>query len=284
MAISPPPIVRGVSTFRHRLLVFTLLGMVVAITLIPYVVMVSTSLKASGQVFTATPEVLPRAPRLDAYAEVIAREPIARYLLNSAVMATAETVGVIVTSVLAGYALARLRFWGRDVVFLVVLGTMMVPTQVTLIPSFILMRWLGWIDTYQGLIVPRLVTAFGMFLIRQFFLTIPSDFEDAARIDGCGRLRFLTQILLPLSGPALATLAIFTFTNSWNEFFWPLLVSRSAEMRTIQVAIATLKGGEVVEWNLLMAVATLSTIPTALVYLVFQRFFVRGIAMSGIKG
>ncbi|MHB1134772.1 MAG: carbohydrate ABC transporter permease, partial [Chloroflexota bacterium] len=192
--------------------------------------------------------------------------------------------GVLVTSVLSGYAFARLRFAGRDALFLIVLATMMVPAQATLIPSFILVRQLGWIDTYQGLIIPRLVTAFGIFMMRQFFMSIPKDLEDAARVDGCSRIRTLVQIMLPLSGPALATLAIFSFTQSWNEFFWPLIVVQTPGMRTVQVAIAALKATELVEWGVVMAVVTIASLPTLLVYFAFQRYFVRGIMMSGLKG
>jgi multiple sugar transport system permease protein len=196
-------------------------------------------------------------------------------------MAGAETAAVVVTSVLTAYPFARLRFRGRDAVFLMVLGTMMIPAQVTMVPTFILLRWLGWIDTYQGLIVPRIVTPLGIFLIRQFLLTLPRELEEAARIDGCGRLATLTRVLLPHLGPAVATLAIFTFTASWNEFFWPLIVVQSSEMRTIQLLIAALKQTEAVEWGVVMAVVTLSVLPTVAIYLALQRFFQRGIVMRG---
>ncbi|MDA8219416.1 MAG: carbohydrate ABC transporter permease, partial [Dehalococcoidales bacterium] len=171
-----------------------------------------------------------------------------------------------------------------DIIFLIVLGTMMIPTQVTMIPSFIIIKWIGWIDTYQGLIVPRAVRAFGVFLMRQFFMSIPYELEEAGRIDGCNRPRLLVQIMLPLTGPALATLAIFSFTNSWNEFFWPLIVTTTESVKTIQVALATMRGGEVVEWGVLMATVTLSALPTLVVYLALQRYFTKGIVMSGIKG
>jgi multiple sugar transport system permease protein len=161
---------------------------------------------------------------------------------------------------------------------------MMIPAQVTMVPTFILLRWLGWIDTYQGLIVPRIVTPLGIFLIRQFLLTLPRELEEAARIDGCGRLRTLTRVLLPNLGPAVATLAIFTFTASWNEFFWPLIVVQSSEMRTIQLLIAALKQTEAVEWGVVMAVVTLSVLPTVAIYLALQRYFQKGIVMSGLKG
>jgi multiple sugar transport system permease protein len=269
----------GTRLFLHALL---LLG--VGLTLAPYAWMVSSSFKPHTEIFSATLELVPRRPILDNYVTAVTREPTLRAIGNSLIMAGAETLAVVVTSVLTAYPFARLRFRGRDTVFLMVLGTMMIPAQVTMVPTFILLRWLGWIDTYQGLIVPRVVTPLGIFLIRQFLLTLPRELEEAARIDGCGRLATLTRVLLPHLGPAVATLAIFTFTASWNEFFWPLIVVQSSEMRTIQLLIAALKQTEAVEWGVVMAVVTLSVLPTVVIYLTLQRFFQRGIVMSGLKG
>jgi multiple sugar transport system permease protein len=267
-----------------RVLLHALLLLGVALTLAPYAWMVSSSFKPHAEIFSATLDLIPRRPILDNYVVAITREPTLRAILNSLIMAGAETAGVVVTSVFTAYPFARLRFRGRDAVFLMVLGTMMIPAQVTMIPTFILLRWLGWIDTYQGLVVPRIVTPLGIFLVRQFLLTLPRELEEAARIDGCGRLRTLTRVLLPNLGPALATLAIFTFTASWNEFFWPLIVVQSSEMRTIQLLIAALKQTEAVEWGVVMAVVTLSVVPTAAIYLTLQRYFQRGVVMSGLKG
>ena len=256
----------------------------VVITLAPYVWMVSSSFKPNADIFSATLELIPAHPILDNYLTAVTREPTLRAIGNSIVMAGGETIAVVLTSIFTAYPFARLRFRGRDTVFLMVLGTMMIPSQVTMIPTFILMRWLGWIDTYQGLIVPRIVTPLGIFLLRQFLLTLPRELEEAARIDGCGRLRTLLQVLLPHLGPALATLAIFTFTASWNEFFWPLIVVQSAEMRTIQLLIAAIKQAEAVDWGVVMAIVTLSVFPTVAIYLMLQRYFVKGIVMSGLKG
>jgi multiple sugar transport system permease protein len=271
-------------SLRLRLLLHALLILGVGLTLAPYAWMVSSSFKPHGEIFSATLELIPRRPILDNYVVAVTREPTLRAIGNSLVMAGAETLAVVVTSVLTAYPFARLRFRGRDAVFLMVLGTMMIPAQVTMVPTFILLRWLGWIDTYQGLIVPRIVTPLGIFLIRQFLLTLPRELEEAARIDGCGRLTTLTRVLLPHLGPAVATLAIFTFTASWNEFFWPLIVVQSSEMRTIQLLIAALKQTEAVEWGVVMAVVTLSVLPTVAIYLALQRYFQQGIVMSGLKG
>jgi len=262
-------------------------GMLVAgavITLLPYAWMLSSSFKPNLEIFSATIQLIPTHPILDNYVSAATRLPVGRAILNSLIMAGAETIAVVVTSVLIAYPFARLRFRGRDTIFLMILGTMMIPSQVTMIPTFIVMKWFGWIDTYQGLIVPRIVAPFGIFLMRQFLQTLPRELEEAARIDGCGRLQTLVYILAPLMGPAVATLAIFTFTASWNEFFWPLIVVQSNEMWTIQLLIAAMKQAEVVDWGVIMAVVTMSVFPTAAIYFLLQRYFVRGMAMSGLKG
>ena len=267
-----------------RLLLHALLWGGVVLTLAPYAWMVSSSFKPHAEIFSATLELIPRRPILHNYVVAVTREPTLRAILNSLIMAGAETLAVVATSIVTAYPFARLRFRGRDAVFLMVLGTMMIPAQVTMVPAFVLLRWLGWIDTYQGLIVPRIVTPLGIFLIRQFLLALPRELEEAARIDGCGRLRTLTRVLMPNLGPAVATLAIFTFTASWNEFFWPLIVVQSSEMRTIQLLIAALKQTEAVEWGVVMAIVTLSVLPTVAIYLALQKYFQKGIVMSGLKG
>ncbi len=272
---------------NSRLMLLVLQAMLVAaavITLLPYVWMVSSSFKSNADIISASIRLIPAHPILDNYVTALTREPVLRAILNSVIMAGGETLAVVVTSIFTAYPFARLQFRGRDTLFMLVLGAMMIPSQVTMIPTFMLMKWLGWIDTYQGLIVPRAVTPLGIFLMRQFLLTLPRELEEAALIDGCGRLRILLQICLPHLGPAAATLAIFTFTASWNEFFWPLIVVQSQEMQTIQMLIAALKQAEAADWGVIMAIITLSVFPTLLIYLVLQRYFVKGVAMSGIKG
>jgi multiple sugar transport system permease protein len=266
------------------LLLYGMLLACTVITLLPYAWMLSSSFKPNVEIFSATVQLIPAQPILDNYVEAVARQPVGRAILNSLIVAGCETLAVVLTSVFIAYPFARLRFPGRDVLFLLILGTMMIPSQATMIPSFILVKWLGWIDTYQGLIVPRAMAPLGIFLMRQFLQTLPRELDEAARIDGCGRLQTLTHVLLPLMGPAVATLAIFTFTASWNEFFWPLIVVQSNEMRTIQLVIAAMKQSEVADWGVIMAVVTLSVVPTVAIYVLLQRYFVKGIAMSGIKG
>lgn len=265
-------------------LLYGLLLACAVVTLLPYAWMLSSSFKPNVEIFSATVQLVPVQPILDNYVEAVARQPVGRAILNSLIVAGCETVAVVLTSVFIAYPFARLRFPGRDVLFLLILGTMMIPSQATMIPSVILLKWLGWIDTYQGLIVPRVMAPLGIFLMRQFLQTLPRELDEAARIDGCGRLQTLTHVLLPLMGPAVATLAIFTFTASWNEFFWPLIVVQTNEMRTIQLVIAAMKQAEVADWGVIMAVVTLSVVPTVAIYVLLQRYFVKGIAMSGIKG
>ncbi len=270
--------------FPLTVLLYGLLLLCTTITLLPYAWMLSSSFKPTVEIFSGTAQLIPSHPILDNYINAVTRQPVARAIFNSILVAGIETFAVVVTSVFTAYPFARLRFPGRDILFMLILGTMMIPSQVTMIPTFILMKWFGWIDTYQGLIVPRIMAPLGIFLMRQFLQSLPKELEEAARIDGCSRLKTLTHVLLPLTGPAVATLAIFTFTASWNEFFWPLLVVQSTEMWTIQLLIAQLKAAEATDWGMVMAIVSLSVLPTVLIYVMLQRYFVKGIAMSGLKG
>lgn len=255
-----------------------------AITVVPFLWMLSTSLKTSDEVFTPTVQWVPTRWMFENYPVALAAAPFGRFFLNSLIIALAETLGVLLTSSLAGYAFARLNFPGREQIFVLCLATLMIPGQVTLIPTYMIMSALGWLDTYYALIVPRLVSIFGAFLLRQFFQSIPRELDEAARVDGAGRFRVLAQIILPLSGPALATLTIFAFTTSWNEFFWPLIVTNATEMRTLQLGLAFFKTEFYVQWPLLMAATTMVSLPILLVYLSLQRYFTSGIAMTGLKG
>jgi len=274
----------GADSPLARLVLYGVLAACTILTLLPYAWMLSSSFKPNVEIFSAAVQFVPAQPILDNYTEALARQPVGRAILNSVIVAGVETLGVVLTSVFVAYPFARMRFPGRDVLFLAILGTMMIPSQATMIPSFMLIKWLGWVDTYQGLIVPRIMSPLGIFLMRQFLQTLPRELDEAARIDGCSRLQTLRLVLLPLTGPAVATLAIFTFTASWNEFFWPLIVVQSNEMRTIQLLIAAMKQAEIADWGVIMAVVTLSVVPTVAVFVLLQRYFVRGIAMSGLKG
>jgi multiple sugar transport system permease protein len=263
---------------------YALLCALAFLTLVPIVWMVLTAFKSGGEVLARPPTWFPREWHPENFQAAWNFAPFGRYLVNTLILAGGVMVLEVATSALAAYAFARLRFRGRDALFLLYLGTLMIPRQVTLIPQFIIMRELGWIDTYQGLIIPQAFSAFGTFLLRQYFLGIPRELEDAARIDGASRWECFRRIILPLSGPALATLAVFIFLFQWNNLLWPLVMSNSDSTRPIAVGIRQFQGQYGTDWNLLMAAATLSTLPVVAVYILAQHWFVRGITLSGFGG
>lgn len=253
-------------------------------TIAPFIWMVLTSVKDLGDIFVYPPKWLPSKIHLENYARAFQAAPFGRYYLNSIMVAVCVTLGQLATCSLAAYAFARLKFWGRDVIFYIFLGTMMIPYQVTMIPSFMVLHWLGWIDTYKALIVPGLASAFGTFLLRQFFLTIPKELEEAAYLDGCSKFKVLWRIIVPLSKPALATLAIFTFMGTFNDFIWALIVINSEELRTVQLGLAIFRDRYITDWDLLMAGSVMATLPILLVFFFAQKYFIKGITLSGIKG
>ncbi len=254
------------------------------LALLPFAWMVSTSLKHLPEVFRWPIEWLPDEPVWENYATVFSFVPFLRFYANTVYVTSLTTLGLLATSCMAGYAFARLRFPARDVLFLVYLGTMMIPGQVTLIPRFITMRLLHWIDTYQALIVPGMFSAFGAFLMRQFFMGIPRSLDDAAILDGASHLDIFWRICLPLSRPAIATLIIFAFVGSWNDFLWPLVVTNSVEKLVLSVGLSHFQDMYYTEWTLLMAASVMTMVPVLLVYALAQRYFVQGIALTGIKG
>lgn len=261
------------------------LAIVALSTIVPFVWMISTSFKTPSQVFTFPPEFIPSPAVLDGYSKLFTQVPILRYLSNSIFITLTIVVGQLVCNCLAAYAFARIPFRGRDQIFFAYLGTMMIPGHVTLIPGFILMKYLGWIDTYYALTVPFMLgSAFGTFLLRQFFLTVPRDLEDAARLDGCGYLRILWTVHIPLVKPALATHAVFSFLTFWNEFLWPLIVTNSDNKRVLTVGLTSLASGYLgTDWPTLMAGTVISILPILIIFILAQRYFIEGITMSGFK-
>jgi multiple sugar transport system permease protein len=258
---------------------------VLALTmLVPFLWMLSTSLKADQYVLTMPPELIPRPLTLSSYQRLFELFPMGRMFFNSLLVAVVTTLGQILTGSMAAYAFARMHFKGRDLLFVLYLATLMIPSQVTITPLFILMRYLGWINSYPSLIAPGIFTAFGTFLLRQFFLTIPRDLEDAAFIDGASHWTVFWRVIMPLSGPALATLSVFAFMSSWNAYLWPLFVVNDPEMMTLPVGLATLHGRWLTQWNLVMAGAVVTVLPMLAVYLIAQKYFVQGVVLSGIKG
>ncbi len=267
-----------------RILSYVVLTLGAIVMIVPFLWMLSTAVKEPGAAFVYPPQWIPTVITGESFQAVWTKVPFGRYLLNSAVVAVGVTVAEVLTSALAAFAFARLRFPGRDRFFLLYLGTLMVPGQVTIIPNFIIMRHFGWINTYQGLIVPAAFTAFGTFLLRQYFLSIPRELEEAARIDGATYFQVWWRIILPLARPALATLAVFSFMGSWNGFLWPFIMVSSPEMRTLTVALRSFQSEYGTEWSLLMAGSLIALLPMLLIFLAAQQYFVRGIATTGLGG
>ena len=260
-----------------------------AITMIaPFLWMVATSLKMPGAVFSFQKnwweEWIPMSFVWQNYVKSWYVVPFARFYVNSIFVTSFVTLGQVATSAMAAYAFARLKFPGRDKIFFGYLATMMVPGAVTMIPVFILLRTLGWVDTYKAMIIPGIFTAYGTFMLRQFFLTLPKELEDAAKIDGCSYLGIFWRIILPLSKPALATLTTFTFMGAWMNFMWPLIVINTEDKFTLPVGLAYFQSLHHTDWTLLMAASVMMILPILLVFIFNQRFFVEGIKLTGIKG
>lgn len=279
---------RFIKETAQKAVVYVLLSVVGVFMLVPFMWMVTTSLKDAGSVFVFS--WIPRQFEWRNYAEAWKGGPtgvsFTRFFMNSIFVSSLVTFGQVFTCAFAAFAFARLKFWGRDKLFLAYLGTMMIPGAVTMIPVYILLssRYLNWVNSYKALIIPGMFGgAFGTFLLRQFFLTIPKDLEDAARIDGCSTFGIFWRIILPLSKPALATLTTFTFMGVWNDFIWPLIVINTMEKKTLPVALASFQGMYSTDWHLLMAASTIVLMPVLIVYLFNQRFFVRGIVLTGLK-
>ncbi len=252
------------------------------IMLAPFVVMLIVSLWPN-QAFLARRFPLEQIT-LANYVETFRVIPFGRYFLNSSIVTVTVTVLQIVISSLAAFAFARLRFWGRDGLFMFYLATLMIPAQVTLIPNFLIIRTLGWYDSYQALIVPALFSALSTFLLRQYYRTIPLDLDEAARMDGASSVRIWWQVIVPLSRPVMAALAVFTFQGTWNDFLWPLVVTGSEQMRTIPIGLSYFVGQYSTTWNLLMAGSVIALLPVLLIYVFAQKTFVQGITLTGLGG
>jgi ABC-type glycerol-3-phosphate transport system permease component len=245
----------------------------------------SLSLALQGPI--AAPDLIPNFSNLDwgVFGSVFQQQPVmARWIFNSFFVASMVTLGVLITSSLLAYALAYLDFPGKTILLFVALGTLMVPFEATLIPNYLFVARLGWKDSFQGLIVPFLASGFGTFLLRQYFLTLPRELYDAALVDGCGRLRYMWSILLPLSRPALATLAVYSFLSTWNQFYWPLLVTNDPEWRTTQVGITIFRNFEYAVFNTQMAATIIVMLPTLILLVLGQRQLVQGLTAGALKG
>lgn len=281
-----------------RALAFVALAFGALVMVAPLFVALSISLSPADKVFTYPPELIPETIHPENYLVIMNKLNFGRYLLNSFVVTIIATISVTATSAMAGYAFARLRFFGSGALFTMILLTVMIPIQVTTIPLYILFKsvpfaggndWagsggIGWLNSYPGLIIPFAGSTFGVFLLRQYFQVMPRSLIEAGRIDGCSEFKIFRRIYLPLAKPALATVAILTFTEVWNAFLWPLIVINSPQMRTLQVGLSSLRGQYFADWHLLMAGVVLTATPPLVVFLLGQKYFARGVAMTGLKG
>jgi multiple sugar transport system permease protein len=277
---SPPSMPRV--RLPTRFLLFLVLALGSFIMLAPFLVMLIVSLFPIEAFLTRDFSLSQLT--LQNYVETFQIIPFARYYLNSAIVAASVTALQILVSSLAAFAFARLRFRGRDALFILYLATLMIPFQVTLIPNFLIITRLGWYDTYLALTVPLLFSAFSTFLLRQYYRGIPLEMDEAARMDGASSFRIWWQVILPLSGPVLAALAVFVFQATWNDFLWPLVVTSSEEMRTIPIGLAYFVGQYSTAWNLLMAGSVIALLPVLIIYLLAQKSFVQGITLTGMGG
>ncbi len=254
---------------------------------IPFVWALSASFKPEIEIqnsLSFPPKLIPQNPTLQNYFDIFTIVPFGTWYLNSFLVAFFTTLLTLFFASTSGYAFARIPFPGRGVVFWAIIGTMAIPAVITLIPTYIVLKSLGLTDTLQGLIIPFMVTAFGIFLMRQFFTSVPVELEEAARVDGAGRIRIFSQVVLPLARPALSALTIFTFMGRWNDFLMPLIIIGKSELFTLPLGMSTFRGQYKTDWNLLMSGSILVMIPIVILYLFFQRFFIEGIATTGLKG
>jgi multiple sugar transport system permease protein len=265
-----------------RIVAWTLLLIGGLVMVTPLLFMFSTSLKTAGQVYDL--RLVPASPTLSNYTQILSDGRFARWFANSLGIAAIVTLSNVFFDSLVGYTLAKFRFRGRYFVFLAILSTLMIPTEMLVIPWYLMSSQLGWLDTYWGIMFPGMMTAFGTFLMKQFFETIPDDFLEAARIDGLNEFQIWWKVAMPLVTPALSALAIFTFLGNWTAFFWPLIVTTSSELYTLPVGLSSFAVEQSIQWEKIMTGASLATIPTLLVFLFLQRYIVRGVMLAGLKG
>jgi multiple sugar transport system permease protein len=261
-----------------------LLTLVLLFFLTPFIWALLTALKPADEVFSTPPKPVGSRIVWSNFADAWNYLPFGRFMVNGLVVSVGGTLVVLVSSTFAAYAFARLAFRGRDRIFLVYLGTLMIPQEVLVVPMFILMQQLGWVNSYAALILPWAFTAFGTFLLRQFFFGIPRELEEAAMVDGAGRLRVLLQIIVPIAKPALAVLAVFTFIAYWNSFLWPLIIVNTSNMATVPLGLDMFRGQQGSQWHLMMAASMISMLPSIVMLLLLQRYLVRGIALTGMGG
>lgn len=270
----------------RRILQYGVLGVLTLLFISPLLYMLSTSFKTTGDAASPDPQWIPANPTTNAFEEIFSNDgtPVVRWLVNSLVAAGLQSLLIVVTAALAGYALARLDFAGKKWIFGIIIGTLFIPPVILLIPNYLITSRIGWLDTLAAVIVPGAAGAFGVFFMRQFFLGLPRELEEAAAIDGAGRFRTFLTVVLPLSRPALVTLGMLSFLTNWNDFLWPVYVLFSPESQTLPAGLATLQNANAVRYDLLMAGAVIASVPVLVLYAAAQRFVVEGVSRAGLKG
>lgn len=270
---------------RRRAFAAAILLLPAVLQLFPLFYLLCMSFKIGGEVMAYPPTILPRSLNLSNYRSALSTAPLFRFLLNSLLVSFAITFLQVLTAILAAFALARFDFPGKTLAFGLILATMLVPGEVTIIPNYFTLARLGWIDTYAGLIIPWSASGFGIFLLYQFFRSIPKELEEAAALDGASRLRFLFQIMVPLSLPAITAFAVYAFISAWNQYLWPLVVTQSTNMQTAQIGLGMFRSqNESMSWGVIMAATSMLIAPTVVLFVFAQKQFVRGLTMSGLKG
>ena len=268
-----------------QVLVYVVLTLYAVVTLVPFLWALSASFKPLSEIVSSEPNFFPKNFTLDNYKQIFLQEPLfLRWLFNSVVIATSVTILNLLFNSMAGYALARLRFAGRHFWFFLILAVLAVPAQVTLIPTFLILKAMGWLNSYQGMIVPSMVNATFIFMMRQFFINFPRELEEAAQLDGLDTFGIFRHIVLPLAKPALAAQAIFVFMGSWNNFLLPVVILFDPEMFTLPLGLNTFKGQYISYWNYIMAASMVFTLPALAIYAFFNRYFIQGVTFTGGKG
>jgi multiple sugar transport system permease protein len=280
--MSEAPTLHRANIRPGRIVAWTVLFIGGLIMISPLAFMFSTSLKTADQVYDL--RLIPAAPTFANYVAVLADGRFMRWFFNSTLVAVAVTISNCFFDSLVGYTLAKFQFRGRQFVFIAILSTLMIPTEMLVIPWYLMSSQLGWLDSYWGIMFPGMMTAFGTFLMKQFFETVPNDFIEAARVDGLNEFQIWWKVAMPLVTPALSALAIFTFLGNWTAFFWPLIVTTSKELYTLPVGLSSFAVEQSIQWEMIMTGAAIATLPTLLVFLVLQRYIVRGVMLAGLKG
>ena len=267
-----------------KILVYAALVLAAFVSLLPYYWMISSAFKTEVNIFRLPIQWFPDPINWMSFVKGWQAQNFPRYFFNSFFVSIAITIGTLLFASLAGYSLAKFRYPGRNIIFIIILSTMMLPLEVTMVPLFLLIKNFGWQNSYMGLIVPFLVEGFGVFLMRQFILGIPRDLIEASRMDGASEMRIFFQIIMPLCKPALAALAVFTFREAWDMYIWPLIIVSKDDLRTVPLGISLFMGNYGTAWDQLMAIATVGTLPMIILFFLLQRAFIQGITITGIKG